>query len=229
MNTKIYYDGVNIDHFIHEVDGVTTNTSYIAGEGITDYNKFIQWSLDVVGDKPISFQVTERSLEGIEQQARFLGGMGEMVYVKIPILLPNGESTSSVITKLSNDGLKINATCIHTHEQIDEAVTAINKETPSIISVFAGGISDAGNYPKEFIAHAVELSRPYENMEVLWAGCQRVLSIVEASDLGCDIVTVPDAILSKRDRIGASVYETSLKKSNTFFNDGDILELYLEK
>ena len=41
LKFKIYYDGVNIKKYLDKVDGVTTNTSYIAGAKITDYNKFI--------------------------------------------------------------------------------------------------------------------------------------------------------------------------------------------
>ena len=224
MKTKIFYDGVNIKKYINEVDGVTTNTSYIAEAGVTDYNKFIDDCLEIVGDKPISFQVTSRAPCGIEEQARFLINKGDNVYVKIPILLPDGASTSSLIKKLSDEGFKINVTCIHTLAQVEEAVGAINKDTPSIISVFAGGISDSGNYPEEFIARAVELTTNY-NADVLWAGCQRVLSIIEADDIGCGIVTVPDSIMRKRNRIGTSVYDASVNKSNLFFNDGDKLKL----
>lgn len=221
---KIFYDGVNIKDYIDQVEGVTTNTSFLAAAGIIDYNTFITESLQAVGTKPISFQVTERTLEGIEAQARFFTSLGDNVYVKIPIILPNETSTSILIKKLSDEGIKVNVTCIHTIPQIEEAISSINPKTPSIISVFSGGISDSGTYPENFITHAVELTQNY-NSDVLWAGCQRVLSIIEAEDLGCGIVTVPDSIMRKRNRIGISVYDTSVKKSQTFFNDGDSLIL----
>jgi transaldolase len=221
---KIFYDGVNIKDFIDQVDGVTTNTSFLAAAEITDYNKFIEESLSVVNGKPISFQVTKRDIEGIESQARYLSSLGENIYVKIPIILPDESTTETLIKKLSDEGIKVNVTCIHTMEQIELAVNAVNKNTPSIISVFSGGISDSGTYPEEYIKYAVELTQEY-NSDVLWAGCQRVLSIIESNDLGCGIVTVPDNIMRKRNRIGISVYNTSVKKSQTFFNDGDKLNL----
>ena len=224
MKCKIFYDGVNIAKYINQVVGVTTNTSYIAEAGITDYNKFIDESLELVGGKSISFQVTERTLSGIEKQARFLSSKGDNVYVKIPILLPDETSTTSLIKKLTGEGIKINVTCIHTFEQIKAAVDAVNLKVPSIISVFVGGISDSGRYPEEYIRRAVELTEGYDS-DVLWAGCQRVLSILEAEHLGCGIVTVPDGIMRKRDRIGISDYDTSVNKSNLFFNDGDKLNL----
>ena len=154
MKCKIFYDGVNIKKYIDEVDWVTTNTSYIAEAGITDYNKFIDESLEIVGGKSISFQVTERTLDGIEKQARILSGKGDNVYVKIPILLPDETSTTSLIKKLADEGMKINVTCIHTFEQIKAAVDAVNKNVPSIISVFVGGISDSGRYPEKYIKRA---------------------------------------------------------------------------
>lgn len=221
---KIFYDGVNIKDYIDQVEGVTTNTSFLAAAGITEYNTFIQESLQLVGTKPISFQVTKRTLEEIEAQARFFASLGDNVYVKIPIILPDETSTSTLIKKLSDEGIKVNVTCIHTMSQIEEAVNSINPQTPSIISVFSGGISDSGTYPEKFITYAVKLTENH-NSDVLWAGCQRVLSIIEAEDLGCGIVTVPDSIMRKRNRIGVSVYDTSVKKSQTFFNDGDSLVL----
>ena len=71
MKTKIYYDGVNIKEFIDQVDGVTTNTSYIASAGITDYNKFIDESIEAAKGKPISFQVTETDMDSIINQAKY--------------------------------------------------------------------------------------------------------------------------------------------------------------
>ena len=225
LKFKTFYDGVNIRKYINDVDGVTTNTSYIAGAKITDYNKFIEKSLKAAKGKPISFQVTARSIAEMEKQARWICGLGENVYVKIPIVMPDGSSTSHLIELLSNEGLKVNVTCIHTCEQIDEAIKCLSKTTPSIVSVFSGGISDTGNYPEEEIRYAVEETSTYDNMEVLWAGCQHVLHVIEARDTGCQIITIPDGIMNKLSRTEYSKYETSVRKSETFFNDGDKLTL----
>tara|TARA_R100001463_G_scaffold135530_1_gene198985 strand:- start:827 stop:1528 length:702 start_codon:yes stop_codon:yes gene_type:complete len=225
LKFKVFYDGVSIRKYINDVDGVTTNTSYIAGAKITDYNAFIEKSLKAAKGKPISFQVTARDVNELIKQARWICGLGDNVYVKIPIVLPNGSSTSEAIKMLSAEGLKINVTCIHTLEQIDEAIESLNKNVPSIVSVFAGGISDTGNYPAEEIGHAVYKSSNYDNMEVLWAGCQHVLHVIEAADAGCHIITVPDGIMNKLSRTEFSKHETSVRKSDTFFNDGDKLTL----
>ena len=228
MKTKIYYDGVNIKEFINEVDGVTTNTSYIASAGITDYNKFINESVEAAKGKPISFQVTKTDKDSIIEQAKQISIKGENVYVKIPIVLPSGESTGEIIKLLHNSGIKVNVTCIHTIQQIMGACTSvISNKTPSIISLFAGGVSDSGANPKKMFDLTHDLIGHHENVEILYAGCQRVYSIVEANDWKSDIITVPDAIMKKMDRMKYDELETSINKSKLFFIDGSQLNFDL--
>ena len=222
---KIFYDGVNVSRYISRVDGVTTNTSYVSESGVTDYLCFMKEATSAALGKPISFQVTNPEIEIIRRQARIISKLGDNVYVKIPIILPCGSTTSSLIKELSNEGIKINVTCIHTQEQVREAFGSISDNCNSIISVFAGGISDSGSYPDSLMNLAVTLSRRRTSTKVLWAGCQRVLSVVEAEDMGCDIITVPDAILDKMKRMEFSQHDTSINKSILFFKDGESLEL----
>lgn len=225
MKIKIYYDGVNIKKYIDRVEGVTTNTSYIAGAGISDYNLFIDESLKAVGTKPISFQVTEPSLAEIEKQAKYLSSKGDNVYVKIPIVLPNGRSTKDLIKKLSAEGMKVNVTCIHTTAQVIEACDATLEDSPSIISLFAGGVSDSGNSPKKMFDLTFEATKDNPNKEILYAGCQRVYSLVEAKEWNSDIITVPDGVMEKFKRMKINELETSIKKSELFFKDGSKLKL----
>lgn len=225
LKFNVFYDGVSIEKYIDRVDGVTTNTSYIAAAGITDYNAFIKQSLEAAKGKPISFQVTSTQHSVMEEQARYICGLGDNVYVKIPIVLPDGTSTASLIKKLSADGLKINATCIHTFEQIDIAIAALNKNVPSIVSVFAGGISDTGTYPADHMYYALDQMKHNHHMQLLWAGCQHVLHVIEAADVGCHIITVPDGIMNKLGRTDVSIKDTSVNKSALFFADGTKLKL----
>ena len=228
MKTKIYYDGVNIKEFIDQVDGVTTNTSYIASAGITNYNKFIDESVEAAKGKPISFQVTETDMHSIVNQAKHIATKGENVYVKIPIVLPNGESTKELIRDLHISGIKVNITCIHTVQQtIDACAAVIYNKTPSIISLFAGGVFDSGNDPKKMFDLAYDLIGHHENIEILYAGCQRVYSIPEANNWKSDIITVPDAVMKKLNRMEYNELETSIKTPMLFFEDGSKLDFIL--
>tara|TARA_A100001201_G_scaffold41370_1_gene42392 strand:- start:32 stop:709 length:678 start_codon:yes stop_codon:yes gene_type:complete len=222
---KIYYDGVNIKKYIDRVDGVTTNTSYIASAGIIDYNAFLEKSLQEVEGKPISFQVISTDLEDIKKQAFFFTNKSENVYVKIPIVLPSGQTTESVISELCKQGIKVNVTCIHTTKQAELACQATEDSTPSIISLFAGGVCDSGNSPAEMFKATHNLTKDKINKEILFAGCQRVYSLIEAGDLGSDIITIPDAVMDKLDRMLVDKLETSINKSKLFFKDGSKLNL----
>ena len=225
MKTKKYYDGVNIEKYIDKVEGVTTNTSYIASAGITDYNIFMDKSLEVVNGKPISFQVTSQDLEQIKKQALFITSKGDNVYVKIPIILPNGETTESLISDLSKEGVKVNVTCIHTIFQTKLACEATEHDTPSIISLFVGGVCDSGASPVDMFRTGWNLTKDKPQKQTLFAGCQRVYSLVEADNLGADIITIPDAVMDKLDRMLINEHDTSVNKSKLFFDDGSKLNL----
>lgn len=223
MKVKRYYDGVNIEEHINLVDGVTTNTSYVAEAEVTDYDSFINKSIESSKGKPISFQVTGPSSSSIIKQAEVICQKASNVYVKIPIVLPNGESTKDLVQGLSKDGFKVNVTCIHTEQQTIEACNAVSDETKSIISLFAGGLSDSGTYAKPIFDKARSIIGDNANKQILYAGCQRVFSIVEAELWGADIITIPDGVMKKLDRMDFDDLETSIKKSQLFFYDGSKL------
>jgi len=59
MNVKIFYDGVNIKDFgeLPYVVGFTTNTSYVAAAGVSDYTEFAKNYLALAKGRPVSFQI----------------------------------------------------------------------------------------------------------------------------------------------------------------------------
>jgi transaldolase len=192
--------------------------------GVTDYTKFAKECLSVANGRPISFQAWGDTMESLEKQARRICSWGPNVYVKIPIVTVYGLSTVSLIKKLHKEGLKVNVTVVHSVEHLallQGDVFGSNAE--AIVSVFAGGISDSGVSPEFLIRMAVEQFKNYPNIEVLWAGCQRVLSVKEAEWWGCDIVTVPCSVLKKINRIGKELDEVALPKSQLFSNDAENL------
>ena len=221
MNVKIFYDGVNIKEFgeLPYVVGFTTNTSYMAQANVSDFTAFAKDYLVLAKGRPTSFQCWAETEKEIIEQVKTIASWGENVYVKIPIVQSNGSSNGAVIKKLHDEGYKINITVVHTIPQIDESATLLSDKTPAIVSVFAGGISDAGVHPEPIVKHSVDTFKDMKNVETLWAGCQRILSVVEADELGCEIVTVPDAVLKKYGRLGKDIHTVSVEKSASFHND----------
>lgn len=125
----------------------------------------------------------------------------------------------SVSFEVFADGIKVNVTTIFTPKQADEIVEAVDAETPSIISLFAGRIADTGVDPIPFMTESVKKAAAKSNCEVLWASTRELINIYQAEACGCQIITVPNSILAKRKNIGRDPYEVSLDTVRGFAKD----------
>ena len=228
----IYYDGSdNIDKYLDCVDGVTTNIGFLKKSKIVDYEGFIRETLSLNKDKkPISFQVFGETEEECRKQAIKINSIAQdcdsPVYVKIPIVSPHGESFVSLIEELVfTKGYSINTTCVYTKDQIDTLSFLNDTQIPTIVSLFCGRIGDTGHNPMDIVDYAVSRFRNNENVKILWAGCQRVYDVLAADRSNCDIITVPEGVLNKINRLGVELHSFSVKTSYDFFIDGDGLVL----
>jgi transaldolase len=220
---EVYYDGVNIDNFYDNpnVKGFTTNISFLKAGGISDYHSFIINSLKYIQGRPISFQLYDDTDEDIEITAKKISSYDkEHIFVKIPVIKTNSISNSNIIKKLHNDTIKINVTAIFTKEQIDSISNCFDKNTDVIVSIFAGRINDSGLDCSDIVKHAVETFKDYPNIKILWAACRTVYNMFEAENQGAHIVTVPDTVLSRMNRIGDDTYEASIQQVKQFKKDG---------
>ena len=73
------------------IRGFTTNPTLMRAAGVDDYEIFARELLELVPDRPISFEVIADELGEIERQARLIASWGENVYVKVPITTTRGE------------------------------------------------------------------------------------------------------------------------------------------
>ena len=73
--------------------------------------------------------------------------MGKNVYVKIPVVNSKGIFMGKVISELSNKKIKLNITAVYTFEQTRKIYKCLNRNTKSIISIFAGRMADQGKDP----------------------------------------------------------------------------------
>ena len=159
MAIKVFADGANLEGMLDvyengNVQGFTTNPSLMKKGGVTDYRAFAKEVLAHITDVSVSFEVFADDVETMEVEAREIAAWAENVYVKIPCVTTKGESTAELVRKLSADGIKVNVTTIFTPEQVDEMVEAVDAETPSIISLFAGRIADTGVDPIPFVTES---------------------------------------------------------------------------
>lgn len=202
------------------IKGLTTNPTLMRKVGVSDYENFAREILDVVKEKPISFEVFSDDFPEMRRQALRIGKWQENVYVKIPITNTRGDSAVPLIGELSAEGVKLNVTAILTGEQVESVARAVKPDVPCVVSVFAGRVADTGVDPIPLMKDSRALLRDLPQAELLWASVREVLNIFQAAQCGCDIVTVPHDLLEKVARLGGmDLAELSLDTVKMFYDD----------
>ena len=224
LNLKIFADGADINDMRRlnadsAISGLTTNPTLMKKSGIQNYEKFCRQVLEFVTEKPISFEVFADDFSEMERQAKLISKWGDNVYVKIPVMNTKRETSYATVQKLSEMGVKINATAVFTKSQIENLSNSINVDVDSYISVFAGRIADTGINPIEFIDFAVEKSKPFPKCEIIWASPREAYNIVEASNSGCHIITVTPELIKKMEKFNFDLEQYSWETVEMFYKD----------
>jgi transaldolase len=202
------------------IQGLTTNPTLMRKAGIADYEKFARDVLEVVKEKPISFEVFADEFPEMRRQALKIGKWQTNVYVKIPITNTRGESALPLINDLSAEGVKLNITAVLTREQVQGVARAVKRDVPCVVSVFAGRVGDTGVDPMPLMKDALTMLRELPEAELLWGSVREVLNIFQAAACGCHIVTVPHDILDKVAKLGGmDLAELSLDTVRMFHRD----------
>jgi transaldolase len=187
--------------------------------GVDDYAKFATEALQLVRDLPISFEVFADEFSEMEEQALEIASWGRNVYVKIPVSNTRGEPSYSLIRRLSQAGVPLNVTAVFTLEQVREVMGCLRDTTPTIVSVFAGRIADAGSDPLTIMQQALELILPHSNVELLWASPREIFNLVQADQLGCHIITLSNDLLKKIPLLGKDLTQFSRETVAMFYRD----------
>ena len=224
LRIKMFADGADIDHirsFVRDprVAGFTTNPTLMRRAGVADYQAFAHEALALVAPRPISFEVFTDGLDEMITQAERIASWGENVYVKIPVTNTRGESTAPAVEELSAKGVQLNVTAILTETQIQEVCDALSPVTPSVVSVFAGRIADAGVDPVPIMKRASKILKARPRAELLWASPREVLNIVQAQECGCQIITMTTDLWEKLGSLGKDLGEYSLDTVKMFHED----------
>lgn len=224
LKVKIFADGADNAGMLELsrnplIKGFTTNPTLMRKAGVSDYQAFALEILRAIPDRPISFEVFSDDFGEMERQAHKIAGWGENVYVKIPVTNTQGESSAKLVHDLARAGVKLNVTALTALDQVCEMSTALAGGPPAIVSVFAGRVADTGRDPVPIMAAAVELLRPYPNIELIWASPRELLNIFQADAIGCHIITVTSDILKKLHLVGKNLHEYSLDTVKMFHDD----------
>ncbi|MBP3192039.1 fructose-6-phosphate aldolase [Natronogracilivirga saccharolytica] len=191
---KFFIDTANLDeireaHAMGVLDGVTTNPSLCAKEGIADFDGFIAEICGIVeGD--VSAEVVSTDYKGILEEGRKFARIADNVVVKVPLI----KEGIKAIKTFSEEGIKTNCTLCFSPTQ---ALIAA-KAGATYISPFVGRVDDISTNGMQLIAEIVEIYQNYGYAtEVLVASIRHPMHVVEAARLGADVSTMPFGVIEK--------------------------------
>jgi transaldolase len=224
LKVKIFADGADKAGMLEMarkpwIAGLTTNPTLMRKAGITDYRAFAKEILQLIPDKPISFEVFSDECAEMERQANEIASWGENVYVKIPVTNTRADSSCPLVQRLARAGVKQNVTALMTLQQVREVSEALGDGPPSYVSVFAGRIADTGRDPVPMMAEAVRILRAFPRQELIWASPRELLNVFQADAIGCHIITVTHDVLKKLSLVGKDLDEYSLETVKMFRDD----------
>ena len=196
---QIFLDSANyqeieswLDHGV--VDGVTTNPSVMLKDGVSDIEECTRRLCALLGERPVSVEVTTNDCAEMKKQARTFAGWARNVVVKIPVVNEYGESCLGVINTLKNEDIVINSTTILSFNQ---AILAA-KAGATYVSIFAGRIADEGNDPTLVIRNVRQwLDQWGYPTKIIVGSIRTAIDIQNAALAGAHIVTIPPQFLPK--------------------------------
>lgn len=222
---KIFADGADLESIRRaaanpRVKGFTTNPALMRAAGVADYKAFALKVLELVPDRPVSFEVLGDDFATMHNEACEIASWAPNVYVKLPVLNTKGTFSGHLITALSKAGIKLNVTAVMTPDQVAMIAGALDENTPAIVSVFAGRIADTGRDPIPPMRESLRLLSARPKAELLWASSRELLNIFQADALGCHIITVTGDVLKKLALVGKDLDAYSRETVAAFHSDG---------
>lgn len=188
---KFFIDTANLDqireaHALGVLDGVTTNPSLMAKEGISGEENILKHYkaiCDIVDDN-VSAEVISTDFEGMVREGERLAAIDDKIVVKIPMI----KDGIKAIRYFSDKGIRTNCTLIFSAGQ---ALIAA-KAGASYVSPFIGRLDDVGFDGIDLIDQIVEIYNIHEiETEVLAASVRNSLHIIKCAEAGADVVTCP--------------------------------------
>lgn len=193
---KFFIDTANLDQIkeaqdLGVLDGVTTNPSLMAKEGISGEENIINHYKKIceIVDGDVSAEVISTDFEGMIKEGEMLAALHPQIVVKIPMI----KDGIKAIKYLTSKGIKTNCTLVFS---VGQALLAA-KAGATYVSPFIGRLDDISTDGVELIAQIVEMYNYYGfETEVLAASIRHTMHIVQCLEAGADVATCPlNAIL----------------------------------
>ena len=192
---KFFIDTANLNeikeaHDLGVLDGVTTNPSLMAKEGIAGAEKVKAHykAICQIVDHNVSAEVIATDFEGIVREGKELAKIDDKIVVKVPMI----KDGVKAIKKFSSEGIRTNCTLVFSSGQ---ALLAA-KAGASYVSPFIGRLDDISQDGLELIA---QIRLIYDNYgygtEILAASVRHTMHLLKCAEIGADVATCPLSVI----------------------------------
>lgn len=188
---KFFIDTANLEQIreaqdLGVLDGVTTNPSLMAKEGITGRNNILKHYVDIcnIVSGDVSAEVIATEYDEIIKEGEELAELHPQIVVKVPMT----KDGIKAIKYFSDHGIRTNCTLVFS---VGQALLAA-KAGASYVSPFIGRLDDISTDGLELIA---DIRLIYDNYgfetEILAASIRHTMHIVNCARIGADVMTGP--------------------------------------
>lgn len=188
---KFFIDTANLDEIreaydLGVLDGVTTNPSLMAKEGISGDEKVIQHYIDIceIVDGDVSAEVISTNFDGIVAEGEKLAKLHKNIVVKVPMI----KEGVKALKYFSEKNIRTNCTLVFSAGQ---ALLAA-KAGASYVSPFIGRLDDISTDGLNLIE---QIRTIYDNYgyttEILAASVRHPMHIMDCAEIGADVITAP--------------------------------------
>ena len=188
---KFFIDTANLDQIkeaqdLGVLDGVTTNPSLMAKEGITGHDNIMKHYVNIcnIVDGDVSAEVISTDFAGMIREGEALAELHEQIVVKLP-MIKDGVKACKYLT---DKGIKVNMTLVFSPGQ---AILAA-KAGATYVSPFIGRLDDISTDGLNLIS---EMRLIYDNYgfdtKILAASVRHTMHVIECAKLGADVMTGP--------------------------------------
>ena len=188
---KFFIDTANLDEIkeaqdLGVLDGVTTNPSLMAKEGISGEQNIKEHykAICALVDNNVSAEVIATDYENIIREGTELAALNDKIVVKVPMI----KDGVKALKYFSNNGIRTNCTLVFSPGQ---AILAA-KAGANYVSPFIGRLDDISIDGVELIGQIIRIYDNYGyETEVLAASIRHTMHLIQCAELGADVATCP--------------------------------------
>lgn len=216
---KFFIDTANLNQIreaqdLGVLDGVTTNPSLMAKEGISGTDRIMQHYIDIcnIVDGDVSAEVIATDFDGMIREGENLAALHTQIVVKVPMIKDGVKAIKYFTAK----GIRTNCTLVFSAGQ---ALLAA-KAGATYVSPFLGRLDDVSSYGVELIG---KIRTIYDNYgyetQILAASIRHTMHLMECAEIGADVATCPlnvitDLLKHPLTDIGLEKFLADYKKVN---------------